>query len=100
MRTPTLPIANFSSRRMPKKLPSVKPPAKAAEQRQSLRFFITSPMANSQMLTSNAPKSGARNFMPRATKMVRMVESVTTQTSAAKINKGSESLEANTERPP
>ena len=61
---------------------------------------MTSPMANSQMLTSNRPRSGARNFMPRDTKMVRMVEIVTTHTSAIKIYTGSELLEPNTDRPP
>src|SRR5260370_228375 len=49
---------------------------------------MTWPMANSQIDTSKKPSSGARNFMPRATKMVRMVHRVTTHTSAAKMNRG------------
>src|SRR5690242_7558611 len=45
-------------------------------------------MANSQIDTSKKPRHGARYFIPRATKMVRMVEMVTTHTSAAKMNRG------------
>src|SRR4051794_40839984 len=48
------------------------------------------PMANSQMLTSKTPRSGARAFMPRATKIVRMVASVTTHSSATKTSRGSQ----------
>src|SRR5579875_1289332 len=100
MCTPTLPMASFSSRRIPRKLPRVKPPAKAAEQCQSLRCFMTSPMANNQMLISNMPNSGARIFMPQDTEKVRMVEKVATHTSARKMYNGSEPLERNTDRPP
>src|SRR6266566_5210297 len=46
------------------------------------------PMANSQMLTSKNP-SGARVFMPRDTKIVFMVASVTTHNSATKTSRGS-----------
>src|SRR5436305_15139908 len=47
------------------------------------------PMANSQMLTSKNPSSGARVFMPRDTKIVFMVASVTTHNSATKTSRGS-----------
>src|SRR5438093_10111168 len=46
------------------------------------------PMANSQMLTSKNPRTGARTFLPRATKMIRMVPSVTTHSSATKTSTG------------
>jgi hypothetical protein len=40
------------------------------------------------MLTSKKPSKGAKLFHPLATKMVRTVDSVTTQVSAKKTNSG------------
>src|SRR5262245_54654782 len=45
-------------------------------------------MAKSHIMTSKKPRSGARNFMPRETKMIRMVPRVTTVNSARKISNG------------
>ncbi len=71
---------------MPRNVPVVNPQAKAKEQRKSVRFFITSPMANSQVSTSKNPSIGARYFIPRVMKMVRRVHRVTTHISAKKMN--------------
>src|SRR5258708_7657213 len=46
------------------------------------------PMANSQMLISKKPSTDAMVFIPRDRKMIRMVESVTTQSSAKKMSSG------------
>src|SRR5438874_9934146 len=46
------------------------------------------PMANSQILTSKKPRSGARTFMPLAIKMIRIVLRVTTHSSATKTSRG------------
>src|SRR5438105_4062274 len=51
-------------------------------------------MANSQIDTSKNPSSGASTFIPRATKMVRRVDRVTTHTSARKMNAGSQGLKS------
>ena len=48
------------------------------------------PMAKSQRRISKNPKQAARVFWPRETKMIRMVESVTTVNSARKIPSGSQ----------
>lgn len=65
------------------------------------------PMANSQMLTSKKPSVDANPFIPRDTKMIRMVDSVTTVTSAANTTTGNSGdtdaiVSANTanDRPP
>src|SRR5262245_28689052 len=63
-------------------------------------------MANSQIDTSKNPSAGAKRRMPRAMKMVRRVDRVTTTTSATKMKAGSQGLSrpaqpsANTNRPP
>src|SRR4051812_47604608 len=46
------------------------------------------PMANSQMLTSKNPRKAARARIPRATKIVRIVDSVTTHVSAKNTTTG------------
>src|SRR5437868_1364831 len=46
------------------------------------------PMAKSQMLISKKPSREASSLIPRETKMIRTVESVTTQISARKTSKG------------
>src|SRR5205823_3531091 len=53
-----------------------------------LRFFMIWPMANSQMLISKKPSTGASTFMPRETAMMRTVPRVTTHISARKISNG------------
>src|SRR5437763_473863 len=50
---------------------------------------MTMPMANSQMLTSKKPRNAAAALRPRAMKMVRTVDMVTTQVSATKTSSGS-----------
>src|SRR5580693_3169961 len=75
-----------------------KPVAKAIEQNGSLRFCITLPMANSQMLTSKMPIHMANTFCRWDRKMMRTVEMVTTHTSAKKIRTGNQ--ERLTARPP
>jgi hypothetical protein len=47
------------------------------------------PMANNHVLTSKNPRIEAKPFMPRATKMIRTVLMVTTQSSAKKTSNGS-----------
>src|ERR1700722_7351451 len=47
------------------------------------------PMANSQMATSKKPRIDAGTLRPRDTKMMRMVDRVTTHTSAVKMMSGS-----------
>src|SRR5262249_12110656 len=48
----------------------------------------TGPTGNSQTEPSKSPRGGARYSTPRATKMVRIVQSVTTVTSARKTKRG------------
>src|SRR5437660_265233 len=45
-------------------------------------------MANSQMVTSKNPTTGAKMRLPREMKMMRKVARVTTQSSAKKTSKG------------
>src|SRR5205807_10002781 len=86
----------------PRKLPMVNPAAKATKQVQSLRFCITLPMANSQMVISKVPRIDARTLRPRDTEMIRTVEMVTTHVSATKMTSGRMKGTANsyTARPP
>src|SRR5207249_3136580 len=86
--TTTWPKANFCSMRTPRKFPKANPPAKARKQPGLVRCCITWAMANSQMLTSKKPSKGARTFHPRAMKIVRTVDRVTTMVSARNTKAG------------
>src|SRR5436190_17279268 len=55
-------------------------------------------IANSHIITSKKPRSGASNFMPRETKMIRMVPSVTTANSARKMSTGKVGKSVTTEQ--
>src|SRR5947207_14456631 len=74
--------------RTPRKFPKAKPPAKAKKQPGLVKCCMTCAMANSQMLTSKKPSKGARTFHPRAMKIVRTVERVTTTVSARNTKAG------------
>ena len=89
MRTIAMPSANFFSMSRPRKLPSVKPRAKAMAQLALSRFCMTLVIAKSQVSTSKNPNTGASTLFPRETKMVRSVLRVTTHISARKITRGS-----------